>query len=479
LIISRKPKGIAVDIAQPASPPITEPVAVGRPTRALPWRHLLNLSIYWLGINVIWSGLGHLILQKRMEEILGTVAAPLGFAIGVFIPVTMAILVQPTVAALSDYTVSRWGRRKPYILIGTSLDMVFLIGLASSNTIVTLLAFLMLLQFSSNFAQGPFQGYVPDLVPAKQVGVASGLMGVMITLGQIAGVFIAGYGLLLIGQGLPPSQAFFWPTIALGAIELVTMLLLVATVDEGRAGPAREGRSWFQIALGTWGTDILRLHSYVWLLVSRLFFLAVPAAVLAFGIWYLERTLGFTPPPAGASLLDLRYSAAALYLIGAVLGVVTLVSAFPAARISDRVGRKRVIYSSIAFGAVGVIGIVIAPSLPLAVLSVVPVGIGAGSFLAVDWALMTDIIPKATAGRYMGISNVATASAGPLGVGIGAAVLFAVTFLGLPAGADLTTNAEASTLYSTAPRAAFAVTLVFFAISAWALRHVDETRRED
>ena len=49
----------------------------------------------------------------------------------------------------------------------------------------------MLLQFSSNFAQGPFQGYVPDLVPAHQVGRASGLMGVMIVLGQVVGAGIA------------------------------------------------------------------------------------------------------------------------------------------------------------------------------------------------------------------------------------------------------------------------------------------------
>jgi len=254
-----------VDTVQPVPAlPVIEPeVAVGRPTRELPLRHLLNLSIYWLGINIIWSGLGHLILQKRMEEIMGSVAAPIGFAIGVFVPFMVAVVVQPTVASISDYTVSRWGRRKPYIFIGGLFDLVFLIGLASSNTLLALLAFLMLLQVSSNFAQGPFQGYVPDLVPAKQVGMASGLMGVTITLGQIAGIFIAGYGLLLTGEGKPPSEAFFVPTIALGVVEVVTMLLLVATVHEGRAAPSREGRSWVQIALGTWGTDILKERSYV------------------------------------------------------------------------------------------------------------------------------------------------------------------------------------------------------------------------
>jgi len=40
------------------------------------------------------------------------------------------------------------------------------------------------------------------------------------------------------------------------------------------------------------------------------------------------------------------------------------------------------------------------------------VGISLGTFLSVDWAFMTDLIPKAEAGRYMGVSNIATASAG-------------------------------------------------------------------
>src|SRR3954462_4776718 len=83
---------------------------------------------------------------------------------------------ETTVATISDYTISRGGRRKPYIVIGSLLDVVFLYGVATQNEFVAILAFFILLQCSSNFAQGPFQGYVPDLVPQKQVGMASGLM---------------------------------------------------------------------------------------------------------------------------------------------------------------------------------------------------------------------------------------------------------------------------------------------------------------
>ena len=104
----------------------------------------------------------------------------------------IAIIVQPTVGSISDYTISRWGRRKPYIFIGSILDVVFLVGIANSNTLLAIAAFIALLQFSSNFAQGPFQGYVPDLVPAAQVGLASALVGLMQILGNVAGFVIGG-----------------------------------------------------------------------------------------------------------------------------------------------------------------------------------------------------------------------------------------------------------------------------------------------
>ncbi len=468
--------------AQPVSPPITRPIApVGRPTKPLPWRHLLNLSIYWLGINVIWSGLGNVIYQARLREMFGEALGPGFVSLLITVPVFVSVLVQPTVAAISDYTITRWGRRKPYILIGTLLDMLFLWLLAEARVFEAILVFVILLQCSSNFAQGPFQGYVPDLVPAKQVGIASGLMGVMIIGGQIVGVGIASLGLLQLGQipfepGTPEAaqaaqEAFFIPTLALGAIELVTMILLIATVDEGRAAPSREGRSWLQIALGAWGTDILKERSYVWLLVSRLFYLMSPALLTGIGLFYLTQALGFAREGAAGALL----------VIAAVLGSTTGLTTFPAARLSDRIGRKRVIYIAIAMGMAGMAGVGLAPTFPLAVVALIPVGISAGAFLAVDWALMTDIIPKATTGRYMGISNVATAVSGPLGLGIGGAVVTFLVLAGLPPELrDLPVPpATESTMYEAAPRIAMLITLVFLAISALTLTRVEERRRED
>src|SRR5438309_10034445 len=167
----------------------------GRPVGTLPIFQIFQLSIYWFGINAIWGGLNNVILQRRMDDLVGKANAGTGLALLTLLGAIVAILVQPTIGTISDYTITRWGSRKLYIVIGAVLDVVFLAGVATSNTYVSVVAFIVLLQISSNFAQGPFQGYVPDLVPAPQVGLASGLMGVMIVLGRIGGVAIASIGL--------------------------------------------------------------------------------------------------------------------------------------------------------------------------------------------------------------------------------------------------------------------------------------------
>src|SRR5262249_34388126 len=78
-------------------------------------------------------------------------------------------------------------------------------------------------------------------------------------------------------------------------------------------------------------------------------------------------------------------------------------------------------------GIIGVALIGIAPALPLAIVGAALFGASQGTFLAVDWALMTDIIPKAASGRYMGLSNVVTASATTIAVTIGGPLIDTVT----------------------------------------------------
>ena len=122
--------------------------------------------------------------------------------------------------------------------------------------------------------------------------------------------------------------------VALGVLELLTMLSVVVRVREGTAPKSRAGRSWRSIAAEAWGTDILRERSFLWLVASRLAVLMAGGVLTNLAVFYLARSLGMTQEEAGAAFVPM----VGLVALGTVIAVV------PSARASDRFGRKTVIY---------------------------------------------------------------------------------------------------------------------------------------
>jgi MFS family permease len=417
----------------------------GRPTALLPLRQLFDISIYWLGLSCIFAGLSQ-VLAGRLEYESLVPAGTEGVALlqMTIAGTVIAAVLQPTVGSISDYTTSRWGRRKPYIFIGSILDVVFLAGIATSNTVLAIAAFVMLLQTSSNIAQGPFQGYVPDLVPEPQVGIASALLGIFSVLGNVLGTIVGALGVAF--------HQYAIATVGLGLIEVTTMIVVVVRVNEGKAAKDRAGMSWIRVALSAWGTDILHERSFLWLLGSRFFFLSAGSVIFTLALFYLARSLAMGEREAGTMLI----------VVSGIIAVATVIAILPSARLSDRFGRKPVIWAACAIGISGMGVLIVAPSFPVALLGAALFGVSAGTFLAVDWALMTDIIPKASSGRYMGLSNVATAASGIVALALGGLIM------------DIVGGPEQA---GSGPRAALVFSIVAFIIAAILLIPVREPLR--
>ena len=351
----------------------------------------------------------------------------------------VAILVQPTVGTISDYLVTRWGRRKPFIIVGASLDLLFVFAVATSQSLLALALFLLLLQFSSNFAQGPFQGYVPDLVPERQVNVASGLMGLMRMLGVIFGAAIVSTG--------ATSGDFATPLVLIGFIELGLAIATIVLVREGPVARDRQGRSWAAIAREAWGTDALRERGFLFMTLTRLLFLMGPSVFVNLSLYYIRDSLG----QSGSDLQTWLTVGPAAIAVGTVLGTL------PSAWLAYRIGRKQVIWLAALLAAAGLALLARAQSPMEALPALVLLGMGTGGYLAIDWALMTSTIPRIASGRYMGLANVANSIAGPLALVIGGRVLDYVTVnSGLDAG----------------PRAATLTGIVFLAGAALTLTFV-------
>ncbi len=432
----------------------------GRPKSALSTGQLLSVTAYWLAITTLWGAFTFSVIPRLVESkgVLGSSTHPLaGLAIGVITTagVLIAILVQPTMGAISDHTRARLGRRKPYIVIGTAMDLVFLSFAAWAfwnQAYWAFVAAVALLQFSSNFAQGPYQGYIPDLIPGRQVGIASGLLGAANIAGNLLGPGLA----IIFVVSLPGIVHFPEITLglfaAIGLVEVITMLITVFFVPDRPAPPTT--KTLRERALGAWGTDLLANRDYVWLLVSRLFVLTALVSLQAFAVFFLENAHGMTPNDAQSSQFPIILTVA----------VAALLSAVPGGWISSRIGRKPVLFVAIALGVVGAAVLAVGPDYWMVVAAAVPIGICSGVFLGVDWALMTDIIPKAESGRYMGISNIAVASAGPIASTVGGLLVFGVTLLALGSGL--------------AYRAIFVLMAVELVVGALALRRVTEPARD-
>jgi MFS family permease len=123
-----------------------------------------------------------------------------------------------------------------------------------------------------------------------------------------------------------------------------------------------------------------------------------------------------------------------------------------------------VIWAAAVIAGTGLLGVALAPTPEFAIAAFVPFGIGMGAFLSVDWALMTDVIPKHTSGRYMGILNAGTAMAEPVFLIVAGPLALDLLgrMLGEPIGA----------------RATMLVAVLFLVGSGLALLRVDARRRE-
>ena len=388
----------------------------------------------------MWNSLTALILPDMIIQLVGRGNEGTASSVLKSIGTVVAILWQPIVGGISDRSVTRWGRRRPYIFAGTLGDLLFLTGIGLAGSYWWIVVFYFLLQFASNTAQSPYQGLLPDVVPATQRGEASGYYGVANLVGIAAGTVGAGLLLAHFGRG----AAIF----SIGVVLLTTMLATVLFVPDRVRPVESHFQDLREMLRKTFGVP-LRNRRFVWLMVSRLLIFMGFGGLQNYAFFYFDNVFFHHDRRATAI--------AASTLLGIAIGVAALVS-WPASRLSDRVGRRPLIVAGGLCGALGSVVLVFShyqwlPDAvvgPLASFLKVPdlaaqatltglvIGVGLGVFFSVDWAFIQDVIPAHEGGLYMGFSNIATAGAGIMAVAVGGPLLDLFNrgqpILGLPGG---------------------------------------------
>ena len=355
-----------------------------------------TVNVYFFGLSFMWNSL-HLILLPTIlllyvaNDQKNTV---LGLLTG--IGLIIAMVIQPIAGAVSDRWASRFGRRRPLIALGTLGDFLFLGVMAIAAGVPGLAIGYIGLQFTSNTAHGPVQGLLPDLVPAEQMGRGSAIKSALDMLGLIVASLFMGRFLAENGSNWLSAVAIVAAVLALTGI----LTLAGSREKDSRTGssdaPRREGlREMFQVH---WNTA----PGFAWLIVSRFVFLAGVYGVQAFAQYFIRDTLGVADPVKLTG--DLM----------AAIAVSLTAFAFGSGWLCDRFGRKPLHVAAAILVAGGSLLMILAHSPTAVLLCGSVIGAGAGIFITSNWALATDLAPQAEAGKFLGLTNLATAGAGAL-----------------------------------------------------------------
>ncbi len=362
----------------------------------------VKITIFGFGLAALWSSLHMIILPMRILDFVPEAEKNTYLDLLILAGLILAMAVQPIAGAISDRSGFSWGRRRPYILLGGILVLLFLPGIGVFGSYAAIFIIYCLLQVSSNTAQGPFQGFIPDLVSPEKRGLASGVRGFLNLLGGIALIYLIDLSMdrYFTGEG----SSWLWLALGAPAIVLLgAMLATVLTVKE-RPGAGRPQLPLLPTVYKSFKIDVKARPDFILFLVCCFLIFMAWGTLMAHAKYYFMDVVSVTGPTAvtGTFLT--------------VVGICMLAVVYPAGRLCDRVGRKPIAVSSGLLGALGIVALwgssFLSQSYMHILLSGGLLGICGGAWMSSQWALATDLVGRGEEARYLGLVNMSSAGAG-------------------------------------------------------------------
>jgi MFS family permease len=317
-----------------------------------------------------------------------------------FFGLLVAMAVQPIIGVFSDRARTKLGRRLPFLIGGAALIAASLFLLALAPALWVLVLGVVLIQFSSNILQGPWQALIPDLVPESQRGTASSLKAVMDIIATVVAGAVAGILLGTMGQKLFGNYAILATAAAPVVIFIlfVTLTAIWAREQPGAIDEAVASRSIGQALRNAFYVNFRENPIFGWWFANKILFWGAFIAINAFLINYLVDVIRMTQAEAQSFYGTLKV----------ILGVSLILMALLSGWLSDKFGRKPVMLASGLVAFAGAALLLFVRDRTLITVAGGIIGLGIGAFLSASWALATDIVPREEAARYLGIANIAT-----------------------------------------------------------------------
>ena len=387
--------------------------ALAEPTKAVTGGWIALFATAWLGIWMAQLTPVQLLLPVQIEAQLHAsswVDNVVAFGIISGIAGLCALIAYPLTGALSDRTTSRFGRRRPWILVGTLLFAASLLVLGMQQSIVGIGIFWSLALTGYCVLTAALTATISDQVPVRQRGFVSGWMSAPQAVGVILGLVLVTE--LFVGQFLG------YAVMAILLVLLVVpFLIFVPDAVLVKAEPLTP-RTFIE---GFWISP-RDYPDFGWTLLSRVLVNFGNAFGTALLFQFLAYGLRVDDPEETLIILTL------VYMVFVILASLIL------GRLSDKLGRRKVfVFVAAAIQGVAALLLAFIPHVDVAMVAAGLLGLGYGCFLSVDQALATQVLPDPqTRGKDLGIMNIATAVPQAIAPLLGAMIVAALAgFQGL------------------------------------------------
>ncbi len=362
----------------------------GAPNR-VGWAFITLYALSYTGGSLLFLAPLLVSLALKVNDLVGIDAAPRNLATVVGIGSLLAIVANPLFGRLSDRTTSPRGMRRPWMVTGLVLGAAGTLVVATAPNIAVVLAGWCICQVFFNAILAAQTAVLPDQVPPEQRGLVSGVLGLSVPIASVVGTYLV--------QAFDHSMLLMFaaPCVVGGAAVLLFVWQLPdrrLTTDDRPPWSLRE-------LIGTFSVSPRRNPDFAWAFLSRFLLVMAYAFLVTYQAYYLLAHVG----SAEADVPGQVY-------LGTVVQSVALVCVAPlAGRISDRVGRRKVFVMSAALVYAAALFVIAASSSFQGYLVGMGLGgLGFGTYMAVDLALVADVLPDPlTAAKDLGVLNIAGA----------------------------------------------------------------------
>ncbi|MGW6279824.1 MFS transporter [Kribbella sp. NPDC055071] len=357
--------------------------AFAEPTVRVRGRWAAAVVLANIGVFAAWLGPIQVLLAKQSESIApGNKEFVFGLVTG--IGAAVSVVANPAFGAISDRTMSRRGRRVPWVVAGALGGAAGLLILSGASVVGLMVLGWCLMQLFGNALLAAITAVVPDRVPVTQRGVVGGWVAISQVLGALVGTALA----TLAGG------------IAFGYIACAVFLLLSVVPYLLRSGDTRLVERpqlvWSQFLRGFWVSP-RRYPDFGWAWLTRFLFNVGNALGTLYLFYYLQDEVKVSD--AGTAVL----------ILTAIYSVCVLCTAIGCGKWSDSLSKRKIFVtgSGLVMAAAGIV-LAFWPTWPGAILGAIVLGAGFGVYLSVDFALLTQVLPSARdRAKDLGVINIA------------------------------------------------------------------------